>query len=370
MFPFDVPSNLWDLWSQHTKVYIERMRLQNEQLRQEVERLRLEQQKAKLQRELEKQQHKQQQKQQQQQFIQSTELQVSSQTKPKTKQVTKKITVTEQFSERDLLNFVVKEIKDILEGKKSLHDSKLFEDIKEEQEKIKIALQDILREYNNKIKELADFTQKFNDTHNRMIGLFALLLGKSDLMRHTNEHLFDKMRELILYYPVDVVPLAMRNLIVGYFAGKQAGIDTDAMSVGELIAMGENPEIVAKLSPKSVEFLGQLVEVMPQIFQMKVAPYRVMLDKLQNEAKILETRQTHLEQMLLRSEQNALRRLQLLEMLLNYLLTAKTKEEIAKLQRITKLEIEQMKQQREEKIGPNQFINQEHRERLEKLAGR
>jgi hypothetical protein len=355
MLPFGAPSNLWDLWSQHTKEYIESMRLRNEQLRQEVERLRLEQQKAKLQRELEKQQQKQQ---QQQQATQPAELQAKPQVKSRTKQTTQKTTTTEQFSERDLLNFVIKEIKDIYEGKKSLYDSKLFEDIRNEQEKVRTDLQNTLQEYNNKIKELADFTQKFNDAHSKMIGLFALLLGKSDLMRHTNEHLFDKMRELILYYPVDVVPLAMRSLIVGYFAGKQAGIDTDAMSIGELIAMGENPEIVAKLSPKSVEFLGQLVEVMPQIFQMKVAPYRVMLDKLQNEAKILETRQTHLEQMLLRLEQNALRRLQLLEMLFNYLLTAKTKEEIARLQAGVKIKLAEMKQKEEEEKIP-QFVRPE-----------
>ncbi|DAD54603.1 TPA: hypothetical protein [Aquificae Conch Spring virus] len=333
----------------YNRAYSEIMRLEREKLRKEIEKF--------------LQTYAEQKRLQQEQSV-------KSQTEPKiAKRTTQKVTTTQQLTERDLLNFVVKEIKDIYEGKKSLYDSKLFEDIKNEQEKIRTDLQNTLQEYNNKIKELADFTQKFNDAHSKMIGLFALLLGKSDLMRHTNEHLFDKMRELILYYPVDVVPLAMKNLIVGYFAGKQAGIDTDGMSVGELIVMGENPEIVAKLSPKSVEFLGQLIEVMPQIFQMKVAPYRIMLDKLQNEAKILETRQTHLEQMLLRSEQNALRRLQLLEMLLNYLLTAKTKKEIAKLQAETKIKVAEMKKQEKEEKS-FQFVRPEDRKQIEELAGK
>jgi len=315
----------------YNRAYPELRRMQSEQLRKEVEKF--------------LQFYTEQKRLQQEQSAQP-------QTKPKTKGTTQKTTATQQLSERDLFNFVIKEIKDIYEGKKNLYDSKLFEDIRSEQEKIRADLQNTLQEYNNKIKELADFTQKFNDAHSRMIGLFAMLLGKSDLMRHTNEHLFDKMRELILYYPVDVVPWAMRSLIVGYFAGKQSGIDTDGISVGELIAMGENPEIVAKLSPKSVEFLGHLVEVMPQVFQMKVAPYRIILDKLQNEAKILETRQTHLEQALLRLDQNALRRLQLLEMLLNYLLVAKTKMEIAKMQAETKKEVERMKEEKQSILNP------------------
>lgn len=216
------------------------------------------------------------------------------QTKPKSKQTTKQPTTSQQSLKQDLFN----EIKAILTGQKRPQESKLFEDINKEREKVEKDLQSVRQEYNVKLKELAEFTNKFNDAHSKMIGLFALMLGKSDLAKHTNEHLFDKMRELVLYYPVDVVPLAMRSLVTGYFAGKQAGIDTDGMSVGELITMGENPEFVSKLSPKSLEFLGQLIDAMPQIFQMKVAPYKIMLDKLQNEAKILEARQTHIENML------------------------------------------------------------------------
>lgn len=211
--------------------------------------------------------------------------------KPKPKQTTGKATTSQQSLKQDLFN----EIKAILTGQKRPQESKLFEDINKEREQVEKDLQSVRQEYNVKLKELAEFTNKFNDAHSKMIGLFALMLGKSDLAKHTNEHLFDKMRELVLYYPVDVVPLAMRSLVTGYFAGKQAGIDTDGMSVGELITMGENPEFVSKLSPKSLEFLGQLIDAMPQIFQMKVAPYKIMLDKLQNEAKILEARQTHQE---------------------------------------------------------------------------
>jgi len=230
---------------------------------------------------------------QQQQKQQQSAQQAQSKAKPKLKQ-TNKQTTGQQSLKQDLFN----EIKAILTGQKSPQESKLFEDINKEREQIEKNLQNTLQEYNNKMKELADFTQKFNDAHSKMIGLFALMLGKSDLAKHTNEHLFDKMRELVLYYPVDVVPMAMRSLITGYFAGKQAGVDTDGMSVGELITMGENPEFVSKLSPKSMEFLGQLIDAMPQIFQMKVAPYKIYLDKLQNETKILETRQTHLENLL------------------------------------------------------------------------
>ena len=241
-------------------------------------------------------------KKQQQQPNQQTQSQTKPQDKSKTQQKvkstskskTKQPTTSQQSLKQDLFN----EIKAILTGQKRPQESKLFDDINKEREQVEKDLQSVRQEYNVKLKELAEFTNKFNDAHSKMIGLFALMLGKSDLAKHTNEHLFDKMRELVLYYPVDVVPLAMRSLITGYFAGKQAGIDTDGMSVGELITMGENPEFVSKLSPKSLEFLGQLIDVMPQIFQMKVTPYKIMLDKLQNEAKILEARQTHQENML------------------------------------------------------------------------
>jgi len=241
-------------------------------------------------------------KKQQQQPNQQTQSQTKPQDKSKTQQKvkstskskTKQPTTSQQSLKQDLFN----EIKAILTGQKRPQESKLFDDINKERERVEKDLQSVRQEYNVKLKELAEFTNKFNDAHSKMIGLFALMLGKSDLAKHTNEHLFDKMRELVLYYPVDVVPLAMRSLITGYFAGKQAGIDTDGMSVGELITMGENPEFVSKLSPKSLEFLGQLIDVMPQIFQMKVTPYKIMLDKLQNEAKILEARQTHQENML------------------------------------------------------------------------
>lgn len=269
-----------------------------------------------------------------------------------------------------MLNLIGNEIKAIITGQKSPQESKLFEDIIKERERIEKDLQDTIQKYNNKMKEIADFTNKFNDAHNKMIGLFALMLGKSDLARHTNEHLFDKMRELILYYPVDVVPLAMRNLITGYFAGKQAGIDTDGISIGELVAMGENPEFVSKLSPKSLEFLGQLIDVMPQIFQMKVAPYKIELDKLQNEAKILELRQTHLENMHTKLEQNALRRMQLLELLLNYILTAKTRKEVAGISAQAKIETakikEQSKTEKEKQKGP---LTQKDIEEMKKFLG-
>jgi len=264
----------------------QRFRLQNERAQQDVEKIKQEQQKTKQQ-----QQSTQQTK---QQSVQQTQLKAKPKSKPKPKQTTKQST-TEQQS---LKQYLVNEIKALITGQKSPQESKLFEDINKEREQVEKNLQNTLQEYNNKMKELAEFTNKFNDAHSKMIGLFALMLGKSDLAKHTNEHLFDKMRELILYYPVDVVPLAMRSLVTGYFAGKQAGIDTDGMSVGELITMGENPEFVSKLSPKSLEFLGQLIDAMPQIFQMKVAPYKIQLDKLQNEAKILEARQTHQENML------------------------------------------------------------------------
>jgi hypothetical protein len=241
-------------------------------------------------------------KKQQQQPNQQAQSQIKPQDKSKTQQKvksksksrTKQPTTSQQSLKQDLFN----EIKAILTGQKRPQESKLFEDINKEREQVEKDLQSVRQEYNMKLKELAEFTNKFNDAHSKMIGLFALMLGKSDLAKHTNEHLFDKMRELVLYYPVDVVPLAMRSLVTGYFAGKQAGIDTDGMSVGELITMGENPEFVSKLSPKSLEFLGQLIDAMPQIFQMKVAPYKIMLDKLQNEAKILEAKQTHQENML------------------------------------------------------------------------
>jgi len=266
-----------------------------------------------------------------------------------TKKSSKKITQTTQRGiEQSLENLVFNEIKSLITGEKSPQESKLFADINTEQGKLSKDLQTTLQSYNNTMKELADFTNKFNEAHSKMIGLFALMLGKSDLSKHTNEHLFDKMRELILHYPVDVVPLAMRSLIMGYFAGKQSGIDTDGMSVGELIAMGENPEIIAKLSPKSIEFLGQLIDAMPQIFQMKVAPYKIILDKLQNEAKILETRQTHLEKLLTGLEQQKLNRLKLLEMLFNYLLMAKTKEETAKIQAGSRIEVAKIKNKKEE----------------------
>jgi hypothetical protein len=236
----------------------------------------------------------------------------------------------QQSLEQDLVSFLNNEIKDLLTGQKNPQESKLFEDINKEREKIQKDLRNTLQEYNNKMKELAEVTNKFNDAHSKMIGLFALMLGKSDLARHTNEHLFDKMRELILYYPVDVVPLSMRSLIIGYFAGKQAGIDTDGMSIGELIAMGENPEIVAKLSPKSIEFLSQLIDAMPKIFQMKVAPYKIQLDKLQNEIKILETRQAHQENMLGKLQQMELTRLQRLIAFTNVLSMIQHRQEMEK----------------------------------------
>jgi hypothetical protein len=285
------------------------------------------------------------------QLLQPEQTQSKQETKKQSTQKTSKakVSATKQSTEQSLEELVVNELKQILTGKKDPKESKLFEDLVQENEKLKNQLQQTLMEYNEKMKELAQFTEKFNDAHSRLIGLFALMLGKSDLARHTNEHLFDKMRELILYYPVDVVPLAMRSLMVGYFAGKQAGIDTDGMSVGELIAMGENPEIVAKLSPKSVEFLGQLIDAMPQIFQMKVAPYKIMLDKLQNEAKILEMRQRNIEASLVKLEQNALRRMQLVEMLLNYLLTAQTRKEVAQIHAGARIQVEKMKQEAKEK---------------------
>jgi len=281
------------------------------------------------------------------QMLQPEQTQSKQETKKQSTQKTSKakVSATKQSTEQSLEKLVVDELKKILTGEKDPKESKLFEDLVQENEQLKNQLQQTVMEYNEKMKELAQFTEKFNDAHSRLIGLFALMLGKSDLARHTNEHLFDKMRELILYYPVDVVPLAMRSLIVGYFAGKQAGIDTDGMSVGELIAMGENPEIVAKLSPKSVEFLGQLIDAMPQIFQMKVAPYKIMLDKLQNEAKILEMRQRNIEASLIKLEQNALRRMQLVEMLLNYLLTAQTRKEVAQIHAGARIRVEEMKQE-------------------------
>jgi len=304
------------------------------------------------------------QKQQQQKQQQSAQ-----QAKPKLKQTTKKATTSQQkqqLSEQDLKKFVSNEIMDLLTGKKSPQESKLFEDINKEREQVEKNLQSTLQEYNNKMKELADFTQKFNDAHSKMIGLFALMLGKSDLVKHTNEHLFDKMRELVLHYPVDVVPLAMRSLITGYFAGKQAGIDTDGMSVGELITMGENPEFVSKLSPKSLEFLGQLIDAMPQIFQMKVAPYKIQLDKLQNEAKILETRQTHLERMATQLDQYALRRMQLLELLLNYLLTAETRKEVAQIGASAKIKTTEI---RTKEKGTGNIMTPEFQKALQDLAG-
>jgi len=302
---------------------------------------------------------------------QQSNQQIQTQTKSKSKQANKKTTAgqkNQQTKEQDLFNFISNEIKAILTGQKNPQESKLFEDIIRERGKIEKDLQDTLQKYNNKMKELADFTNKFNDAHNKMIGLFALMLGKSDLARHTNEHLFDKMRELILYYPVDVVPLAMRSLITGYFAGKQAGIDTDSMSVGELVAMGENPEFVSKLSPKSLEFLGQLIDVMPQIFQMKVAPYKIELDKLQNEAKILELKQTHLENMLTKLEQNALRRMQLLELLFNYILTAKTRKEVAGISAQAKIETAKIKAQTKEEKSKSP-LTQEDINQIKKLFG-
>jgi hypothetical protein len=292
------------------------------------------------------------------QMLQPEQTQSKQETKKQSTQKTSKakVSATKQSTEQSLEKLVVNELKKILTGEKDPKESKLFEDLVQENERLKNQLHQTSMEYNEKMKELAQFTEKFNDAHSRLIGLFALMLGKSDLARHTNEHLFDKMRELILYYPVDVVPLAMRSLIVGYFAGKQAGIDTDGMSVGELIAMGENPEIVAKLSPKSVEFLGQLVDAMPQIFQMKVAPYKIMLDKLQNEAKILEMRQRNIEASLTKLEQNALRRMQLVEMLLNYLLTAQTRKEVAQIHAGARIQVEKMKQEAKEKEKAPLFI--------------
>jgi hypothetical protein len=327
----------------------EQIRLQNEHLREDLKRMQQTVKEIK-----------------QEQLVQSKS-QAKTKSQPKSQQIVKKDTKKEQISERELFDLISKEIKAVLMGEKSLRDSKLFEDIRNEEEKIRTALQNTLQEYNNKMKELAEFTEKFNDAHSKLIGLFALMLGKSDLMKHTNEHLFDKMRELILYYPVDVILFAMRSLIVGYFAGKQAGIDTDGMSVGELVAMGENPEVVAKLSLKSLEFLGQLVDAIPQIFQIKVAPYKIQLDKLQNEAKILEIQQAHLERALLQLEQQALNRLKLLEMLLNYLLTAKTREEIARIQAGSRIAIAEMKaKEKDEKKEPQQLFSPEE---LKKLFG-
>ena len=282
-----------------------------------------------------------------------------------TKKSSKKTTqATQQGVEQSLENLVINEIKSLITGEKSPQESKLFEDINKEREKLNKDLQTTLQSYNKTMKELAEFTNKFNEAHSKMIGLFALMLGKSDLAKHTNEHLFDKMRELILYYPVDVVPLAMKSLITGYFAGKQAGIDTDGMSVGELVSMGENPEIVAKLSPKSIEFLGQLIDAMPQIFQMKVAPYKIILDKLQNEAKILETRQTHLEKLQTGLEQQKLLRLQRLATLANVLsLLQQRKEQIA----IKKEELALKKAKEKEKS--DSFMSGKIIDELKKMAG-
>jgi hypothetical protein len=287
----------------------------------------------------------------------------------KPKQTIKKTIITQQkqqLSEQDLLNFVSNEIKAILTGQKSPQESKLFEDINKEQDKIKTDLQNTLQEYNNKMKELAEFTQKFNDAHSKMIGLFALMLGKSDLARHTNEHLFDKMRELVLYYPVDVVPLAMRSLITGYFAGKQASIDTDSMSVGELVTMGENPEFVAKLSPKSMEFLGQLIDAMPQIFQMKVAPYKIMLDKLQNESKILETRQTHQENILAKLQQLEITRLQRAIAFANILSMIQHRKEMER-QGQERINIKKQELEEKKKESPTVFLKPENLKNLKEF---
>jgi len=297
---------------------------------------------------------------QQQQKQQQSAQQAQSKAKPKLKQTNKQTAIGQQSLKQDLFN----EIKAILTGQKSPQESKLFEDINKEREKTEKDLQNTLQEYNNKMKELADFTQKFNDAHSKMIGLFALMLGKSDLAKHTNEHLFDKMRELVLHYPVDVVPLAMRSLITGYFAGKQAGIDTDGMSIGELITMGENPEFVSKLSPKSMEFLGQLIDAIPQIFQMKVAPYKIYLDKLQNEAKILETRQTHLENLLNKLLQQEQLRLGKLTAVVNVLSLLEYREGQLQVRR-EKLELD--KQKEKQKTG-NVMTPQEI-ETIRKIAG-
>jgi len=308
-------------------------------------------------------------KQQQQKQQQSAQ---QAQTKAKLKQTTKKATTgqqKQQNSEQDIFNAAASKLMAILTGKESPERSELFKDIIKEREKIEKDLQNTLQEYNGKMKELADFTQKFNDAHSKMIGLFALMLGKSDLAKHTNEHLFDKMRELVLHYPVDVVPLAMRSLITGYFAGKQAGVDTDGMSVGELITMGENPEFVSKLSPKSMEFLGQLIDAMPQIFQMKVAPYKIYLDKLQNEAKILELKQTHQENMLTKLEQDWLRQVQLINAVFNYILAARTKIEEANIRagaQIKSAEIRTKGKKKEETGNP---LTPEEIRAIQELAG-
>jgi len=294
---------------------------------------------------------------------QQKQQQTTQQVKPKSKQTTKKATTSQQQLKQDLFN----EIKAVLTGQKSPQESKLFEDINKEREQVEKNLQNTLQEYNNKMKELADFTQKFNDAHSKMIGLFALMLGKSDLAKHTNEHLFDKMRELVLHYPVDVVPLAMRSLITGYFAGKQAGVDTDGMSVGELIMMGENPEFVSKLSPKSMEFLSQLIDAMPQIFQMKVAPYKIYLDKLQNEAKILEQRQTHLDNALNKLLQLEQMRLGKLTTFVNILSLLEYRE--GQLQvRKEKLALDKEKEKQKEQKTGNVMTPQEI-ETIKKLAG-
>jgi len=289
----------------------QRLRLQNERAQQDIEKIKQEQQRAKQQQQSTQQINQP----SNQPCIKQTQLKAKPKPKSKPKQITKQSTTGQQ----SLKQYLINEIQALITGQKSPQESKLFEDINKEREKVEKDLQNTLQEYNNKMKELAEFTNRFNDAHSKMIGLFALMLGKSDLAKHTNEHLFDKMRELILHYPVDVVPLAMKGLVTGYFAGKQGGIDTDGMSVGELIAMGENPEFVSKLSPKSLEFLGQLIDAMPQIFQMKVAPYKIQLDKLQNEAKILEARQTHQENMLNKFLQSEQIRLGKLTALLNAL---------------------------------------------------
>jgi len=139
-----------------------------------------------------------------------------------------------------------------------------------------------------KLAELHDKTSKeYTDKLTKILPATMLFMSKSVLNTLADDDLPVKIKEAIDNLPATALDSGIHKLILGYTVAKSNGINTKDLSMFDLMALAENPNMVENIPEQVVKTANVMGAVLGNIYKAGIGNVKFLKDTLEAKKQII-----------------------------------------------------------------------------------
>ncbi len=174
-------------------------------------------------------------------------------------------------------------------NKASERINKQLEELNQVRSKILDNMKNVYIQYKDKVKEL--------------MGLHLTVMSKTALNQYMDYDFSMRLGELIESLPPEALGEGIKLFQTGYLAGKFAGIDLGNKSLSEIMAYGQDPDLITKMPNEMLQLIEPINTYLPTLYEQELNAYKTELqksellqDKIKTQIALLETKRKSLDE--------------------------------------------------------------------------